>query len=272
MVPLVAHKHQPCSDWLDYWAVPCDGVEAWGATLNITASKLIALSERVIEMEDAATATQSRCAVIEVGEFRRQAIDSLAAHPRVRLFEGERLLRYATEGERVVGVHTPNATLLAPVVIDTARACQRVDVRATERGLFDAMVWGRYTGVVRPLDSAATIASPSAKFWLLPIDELHASLGVEVRGLPAARITSAAQLWEDELVGCPELAQWLMNAHLLSDCPLQRVVYHHGTVAAPEGLWPLKELDAPTPLGFSAATLHEASQLAQSLLQDAVFS
>jgi hypothetical protein len=68
------------------------------------------------------------------------------------------------------------------------------------------------------------------------------------------------------------LAEWLMNAQLLPGCSLQKVVYHHSHPAAPEGLWPLKELDAPTPLGFSQSTLQEASQLAQTLLEDAVFS
>jgi hypothetical protein len=271
MLPVAAHKQAPCSDWLDYWAVPCDGVDAWGAVLNLTAAKLIALSERVIELEDAGSL--ARCGLVEVGDFRATCLEALANHPRVRIWERERLLRYAYDGERVAGVHTPNATLLAPVVLDTSRACHRVEVRPGEHGLFDAMVWGRYLGVSRGIDSAVALASPSgARFWILPIDELQASLGVEVRGVPAVRVASAAQLWEDELVGCPQLAQQLMNAQLLPDCPLQRVVYQQTAPAAPEGLWPLRELDAPTPLGFSPAVLIEAAQRAKSLLQDAVFS
>jgi hypothetical protein len=271
MVPLAARRQAPCSDWLDYWAVPCDGVDAWGAPVNLTVTKLIAMSERVIEFEDAGS--HSRCGLVEVGDFRTACLEALANHSHVRIWERERLLRYAYDGERVAGVHTPNTTLLAPVVLDTSRACQRVDVRPAEHGLFDAMVWGRYLGVSRGIDSAVALASSSgARFWVLPIDELQASLGVEVRGVPAARVASAAQLWEDELVGCPQLAQQLMNAQLLPDCPLQRVVYQQTSAAAPDGLWPLKELDAPTPLGFSPATLIEAAQLARTLLQDAVFS
>jgi hypothetical protein len=137
--------------------------------------------------------------------------------------------------------------------------------------LFDAVVWGRYYGVSRdagPLGAGAvTLAGrQGSRFWMLPISEVETHLGVEVRAQPAARLTSPAQLWEDELVGCHPMAQRLMDARLMEACELRRACYPHGPGLSQAGLVCLAELAAPSPLAFSWSILEEAVVQAQKAL------
>lgn len=270
------------SDWIDYWLIPRDEAEVrLLSRLGVAGDLLDQLAVQTLNVQqlDVLTDETTRhrgCRLVAVEDFRQPCREALELSPNIELFERLALDQYLYEGERIAGVQAiaRNGDLLqlaAPLVVDTTRACSRVDVRPTEYGLFDAVVWGRYFGISREAGLSANTALTfrgrgDSRFWMLPVTATETHLGVEVTAQPAGRLCSAAQLWEDELVGCPALADRMMDAALLEACELQRIVYPHGPGAARQGLVALDEIDAPTPLAFRWAALVKAAQLADSVV------
>lgn len=270
------------SDWIDYWLLPrAEADPRLLARLGLSEDSLeqIAVQHLDVDHVDALTDETSRergCRLVAVEDFRQVCREALESASNIEQFERLALGQYLYEGERVVGVQASARQgepvwLSAPLVIDTTRACSRVDVRPTEYGLFDAVVWGRYFGICREIGRTTNAAMTfrgrnDSRFWLLPITATETHMGVEVTAQPAGRLLSAAQLWEDELVGCPALADRMMDAALLEACELQRIVYPHGSGLAVPGLETLDEIDAPTPLAFRWSILTKAAQLADSVV------
>lgn len=270
------------SDWIDYWLIPRDEAETrLLARLGVAGNLLEQLAVQSLDIEqiDVLTdeATRQRgCRLVAVEDFRQVCREALERSPNIELYERFALDQYLYDGERIAGAqavarHGEVLQLAAPLVVDTTRACSRVEVRPTEHGLFDAVVWGRYFGIHREGALSGNAAMTfrgrgDAQFWMLPITATETHLGVQVTAQPAARLFSAAQLWEDELVGCPPLADRMMEAELLEACELQRIVYPHGPGVARLGMLCLEELDYPTPLAFRWSTLAKAAQMADSVV------
>ena len=273
------------SDWIDYWLAPLDESAAKITSLYGDAlASLESLGQQIVDVEHVSSAASpdkpapQRCAVLAVEDFRSACQASLADVAGVRVMRQLRLDQYLLAGERVVGIEGverdgTRRKLYAPMVIDARGDKVRTVVRPDAPGVFDAIAWGRYLDVTRqannPTASALTFTGSSgSRFWLLPIDETETHLGVEASSLPASRLTSAAQIWEDELVGCPELAQRLMHAKLLEACDFRHLAYT-GKVQSPvEGMVTVAELDAPTPLAFRWSILENAAQTAETILRD----
>lgn len=273
------------SDWIDYWLAPLDESAAKITALYGDAiASLESLAQQTVDVEDVGLAASpeqpapQRCAVLAVEDFRNACQASLANVAGVRVLRQLRLDQYLLAGERVVGIEGverdgTRRKLYAPMVIDARGERLRAVIQPDNPGLFDAIAWGRYLGVTRPVNGqAASVLTftgrTGSRFWLLPIDETETHLGVEATALPASRLTSAAQIWEDELVGCPELAQRLMHAKLLEACDFRHLTYT-GKVQSPvEGMVTVAELDAPTPLAFRWSILENAAQMAETILRD----
>lgn len=283
LLDLPRSARRDASDWIDYWLVPRDVADSAAAQrLALDAAQLETLAERTLEVvrfDQAGPSLPSvSCALVAVEDFRLACLEAMEATATVEKTGRLALDRYLYQGNRVIGAQAASRSgevveMLAPVVVDTTRSCARVDVRPTEFGLFDTVVWGRYHGVCREagpkMGGAMTFRGLSgSRFWLLPMNEDETQLGVEVPGQPAGRVTSPAQLWEDELVGCHPLAERLMNARLLEACQLQRACYPHGAGAVQAGLITLEELDAPSPLAFRWQVLDEALAQAEAVLCD----
>jgi hypothetical protein len=216
-------------------------------------------------------------ALVAVEDFSQACCESLESSPGVFVFEGCDFEQFVKDGQRVTGVRAQSRagnslSISATVVVDTTRATARLEVQPTDVGLFNVIVWGRYQGVARDNATAMTFRGRGeSRFWLVPISDHETHLGVEILAHPASRILPAAQLWEDELVGCHEAAQRLMDAQLVEACQLQRACYPYGAGTSQEGLICLSELSTPSPLGFRWSVLTDAAQRAQSVLRDADF-
>jgi flavin-dependent dehydrogenase len=277
------------SDWIDYWLAPLNESAAKITSLFGDAfPSLESISQQIVDVEDIGatvsteTPVSQRCAVLAVEDFRSACQAALADVAGVRVLRHWRLDQFLLAGEQVVGVEAverdgTRRPLYAPMVIDARGDKVRTVVRPDAPGVFDVIAWGRYLDVTRqtnsPTASVLTFTGSSgSRFWLLPIDETETHLGVEATGLPASRLTSAAQVWEDELVGCPELAQRLMHAKLLDACDFRHLTYTAKLQSPVEGMVTLAELDAPTPLAFRWAILENAAQMAETILRDNLLS
>jgi hypothetical protein len=269
------------SDWINFWLVPLDDEADVGARLRMDRPALFRHAIRAMDVACVENGSERivRCALYDAAEFTARCQLIAEGLPNVDRLPRVALEHYLYAGERVVGVQASTARsverweMLAPVVVDTTRSTTPVDVRPAEYGLFDAVVWGRYRGVTLLESSASASTFPGragSRFWLLPISASETHVGVEVARQPAARLASVAQLWEDELVGCPAMADRLMNAHLIEASQLQRACFPHGPCPAQPGLLPLDELTTASPLAFQWSVLGRAVRLAESVLQDAV--
>lgn len=268
------------SDWIDYWLIPDEPAgQQLLARLGMTNAAVAEItSERLplrhADADGVADSDAGQARLVAIEDFARACREAVEGSPQIDLFERYALDQYLYEGERIVGAQAiarggDVVELVARVVADTTRACARVEVRPTECGLFDAVLWGRYRGVSSPSAGAWTFSGrDQSRFWLVPITPQETHLGVEVFGQPAARLLSAAQLWEDELVGCPALAQRLMDAQLLESCELQKAVFAHGFGVSMPGHRMLEEIAAPTPLAFRWSTLGKALELAESFVAE----
>jgi 2-polyprenyl-6-methoxyphenol hydroxylase-like FAD-dependent oxidoreductase len=215
-------------------------------------------------------------ALIGVTELRELCLAAATCEPRITVLAELQFARYAFCGERVAGVVVSTGVqteppscehaLTAPVILD-ARAQRVRRLRGQETGRYDAHFWGVYHNVAAIADRKAwQYSSTGVEFWLLPLAERGETIvGVSARRQPATRVFSGADLWEEELVRCPELAERLIDAQLRDSEPEYCVYATCGTTVGC-GVTVLEEIACPAAPCFRWSTLIAAAHTASTYL------
>lgn len=169
---------------------------------------------------------------VERADFDKLLFDN-AAEKGADCFDQTRVLDVSFDGDRAIGVRLQPAegaahAISAQVVVDAtgqqAFLANRLGIKVDNPQLKKAAIWGYYKNARRdPGDhgGATVILHTQGKhswFWYIPLSNDITSVGVVAdrefllkgRGAPA-------EVFEDELIKCPALVDWLMDAELVSE-------------------------------------------------------
>ena len=187
---------------------------------------------------------------VERAEFDKLLFDN-AAEKGADCFDQTRVLEVLFAGQRARGVRlqqTAGATreVAARVVVDAtgqqAFLANRLGIKVDNPSLKKAAIWGYYKNARRDPGEhggATVILHTQGKqswFWWIPLSGDITSIGVVAdrddllrgRGTPS-------EVFQDELVKCPALVEWLMDAELVSDFRVLKEFSYHTTKHAGDG-------------------------------------